>query len=196
MLILGPDDPFPHGTRRIAVAGTSGSGKTTLASRMAVLLGLEFTEIDGLYHGPAWEPREEFLPDVQRVLATDAWAIEWQYGLARPLILERAEVLVWLDLPVRTVMTQVVRRTLRRRWRREILWNGNVEPPLTDIFMKDRDNIIRWAWNTRHKLDDLDRFVEERAPHLMLVRLRSRAEVETWVRTVQSTVQRGGWRET
>lgn len=192
MLILGPDDSLPRQPRRIAVAGTSGSGKTTLAARLAVILGVEFTEIDGLFHGPRWEPRDDFLADVQRVLATDAWAIEWQYRLVRPLILERADVLVWLDLPVRTVMSQVVRRTVRRRWHREVLWNGNIEPPLTSIFMKDQDNIIRWAWNTRHHLDTLDELVAATAPHLTLVRLRSRAEVETWVRTVR----RSGWSQT
>ena len=36
-------------------------------------------------------------------------------GKARPILLERATVMVWLDLPVRTVMRQVVQRTLVRR---------------------------------------------------------------------------------
>ena len=32
------------------------------------------------------------------------------------------------------VLRQVTTRTLRRRLRREVLWNGNVEPPLRTIF--------------------------------------------------------------
>lgn len=45
-------------------------------------------------------------------------------------------------------MRQVVRRTVVRRLRRVVLWNGNVEPPLRTI-ITEQDHIVRWAWRTR-----------------------------------------------
>jgi adenylate kinase family enzyme len=182
--VLGPDDGVvaalgerPH---RVLVAGTSGAGKTTLAGRLAALWDLRYTELDGLYHGPGWTPRPQFLDDVRALVASDRWVSEYQYTVARPLLAERAQLLVWLDLPVPVVMHQVVRRTVRRSLRRLELWNGNVEPPLWTL-LTDDDHILRWAWQTRRKLADLPERLAREAPHLVIVRLRSRREVERWV---------------
>jgi adenylate kinase family enzyme len=132
-----------------------------------------------LHHGPAWTPRESFAADVDAFSAQPRWVTEWQYGSVRDLLADRAELLIWLDLPRRTVMRQVVRRTLRRRLRREVLWNGNIEPPLHTIFT-DRDHIVRWAWSTHHKSTLRVAAVRERRPELTIVRLDSRAAVERW----------------
>jgi hypothetical protein len=63
---------------------------------------------------------------------------EWQYSLVRGILAERADLLIWLDLTRGVVMWQVVRRTLRRRLRREVLWNGNIEPPLRNDLLRLR----------------------------------------------------------
>ncbi|RWZ51816.1 AAA family ATPase [Labedella phragmitis] len=131
--------------RRILVAGSAGAGKSTLARELSARLGLPYTELDALYHGPDWIPREGFVRDVEQIVRSDAWVSEWQYTPVRSLLLERAELLVALDYSRARVMTRVVRRTLRRRIRRVELWNGNQEPPLRTI-MTDREHIVRWAW--------------------------------------------------
>ncbi|WP_402463948.1 P-loop NTPase family protein [Isoptericola aurantiacus] len=179
-----PTPPLP---RRILVAGTSGAGKTTLAARIGATLGVPHTETDALHHGPHWTPRPEFLDDVRALAAGETWVCEWQYRRARPILLERAEMLVWLDLPVGVVMNQVVRRTVDRRLRRTVLWNGNVEPPLR-TFLTDRDHIVRWAWRTRRKLDGLDRHLAQEAPHVEVVRLRSRSQIRDWVAGLERSV--------
>lgn len=166
--------------RRVLVAGLSGSGKTTLAARLAPLLGVPHVELDGLHHGPQWVPRPTFLDDVEALAARDAWVTEWQYSAARPLLAARADLLVWLDLPFRVSLARVVRRTLRRRVRGEVLWNGNVEPPLRTIFT-DREHVVRYMVATRHKYDTLVPDTLARHPRLTGVRLRSTAQVEEWV---------------
>jgi adenylate kinase family enzyme len=185
--LLGPDDDvvahLGHVPRRITVAGVSGSGKTTLADRLSHRLGVPHTDIDGLYHGPGWVPRPEFLDDVRALLAQDAFVTEWQYSAARPLILAWVELLAWLDLPTSVTMRQVLERTVRRSVRREVLWNGNVEPPIwRSVVQPPEENIVRWAWVTRHKYRDLPDRLATEAPHVTIVRLRSRREVERWVR--------------
>jgi hypothetical protein len=108
-----------------------------------------------------------------------------QYDDARQLILERADILVWLDLPVPTVMWQVVRRTVRRRWRHEELWNGNREGPLWRNLV-DREYPIRWAWHTRRW--PAGRAVQARSarPDLAVVRLCSRGEIDAWLAGLRS----------
>jgi adenylate kinase family enzyme len=177
---LACDDPLPARPRRILVAGTSGAGKTTVARALSDRLRIPHVDIDGLYHGPGWVPRPEFDADVAAFVATDTWVTEWQYSAARPLLLARADLLVWLDLTRPQVLAQLVPRTLRRRLRRVELWNGNVEPPLWTI-LTERDHILRWAWRTHPKTAARVRTVLASPDPPVVVRLRSRREVYAWL---------------
>ncbi|WP_314854039.1 AAA family ATPase [uncultured Microbacterium sp.] len=179
--MLGAHDPLPARPRRVIVAGVSGVGKTTLAGRISDILDIPHTEIDGLFHGENWTPRESFLGDVRALVAGEAWVTEWQYSLARPLLAERADLLIWLDLPfLRVALPRVIRRTVRRRRRRQELWNGNVEPPLVTFFT-DPEHIVRWAWSTRHTYRERVPRADAEHENLVVVRLRSQREVDAWL---------------
>ncbi|GAA4555878.1 AAA family ATPase [Pseudonocardia xishanensis] len=176
-MLLGPADPLPAPVRRVAIAGCSGSGKSTLARALAAL---PYTELDGLFHGPDWIERPTFDADVRALVARDRWVTDYGYGRARPLLLPRLDLLVWLDLPRWRVMTQVVPRTVVRRVRRVELWNGNVEPPFRSV-LTDPDHIVRWAWRTHPKTAVQVGRAREARPELPVVRLRSRREVRRWL---------------
>ena len=119
--MLTSREALPARPSRVLVAGTSGAGKTRLAARISEILDVPHIEIDALFHGPGWTPRETFEAEVLRFSSGPAWVTEWQYGLVRSVLAERADLLVWLDLPRVTVMRQVAARTLSRRLRREVL---------------------------------------------------------------------------
>lgn len=180
MPILGPGDTLPARPRRLLVAGTSGAGKTTVAWRAAAALGCPHVELDALHHGPDWSVRPQFEADVAAFSAQPAWTTEWQYSRVRGLLLDRAELLVWLDLPRRVVMRRVIARTLRRRLGRQRLWNGNVEPPLRTI-LTDSDHIVRWAWRTHARTHRRVLMVASTRPDLPVVRLRTPAEITAWL---------------
>lgn len=179
-ILLGPDDPLPARPSRILAHGASGSGKTTLCRAVADRLGLPHTELDGLHHGPGWVPRPTFLDEVGALVAGRRWVTEYQYPAARPLLLARADLLVWLDLPRSTVLRQVTGRTLRRWWTGEVLWNGNIEQPPWRILL-DRDHIIRWAWRTHPLVTPRAAEALRREPPPVVVRLRSRSEIARWL---------------
>jgi adenylate kinase family enzyme len=185
--VLSVDSPMPRSPQRIIVAGTSGSGKTTVAVRIATILGIRHVEIDALFHGPGWSERTTFLDDVRRFAAEPQWVTEWQYPAARPLLAARADLLVWLDLPTGTVLRRVLARTVRRRLRREVLWNDNVEPPFRTI-LTDPDHIVRWTWT--HRRDAAQQVVAllvER-PEFPVVRLISDRQVARWLDRLQPGV--------
>lgn len=182
----GSVDALPAPQRRILIAGVSGVGKSTLARRVADATGSPYTEIDALYHGPGWTPRTEFVDDVCAYSAEPGWVTEWQYQPVRQLLLERADTLVWLDLPVRVAITRVVLRTVRRQRTKQVLWNGNTEPGLWHA-VRNPEGIIRWA--IKHQRT-YRRTVPEAVithPHLRLVRLRSQREVEAWLGPLSSS---------
>jgi adenylate kinase family enzyme len=174
-------DPLPIRPQRVIVAGVSGAGKTTLARRIAAITGGQHVEIDALFHGPQWTPRPEFVTDVERFTSQPAWTTEWQYTIVRPLVADRADLMVWLDLPFwRVVLPRVVKRTIRRRRHREVLWNGNVEPPLRTIFANP-DHIIRWSIRTRRRTAAQVAAVAIGRSALTIVRLQSQNEVDAWL---------------
>jgi hypothetical protein len=125
-------------------------------------------------------PRPGFAADVAAFDVTDEWVAEWQYSSVQPLLLSRATLVVWLDLPRWRVYSQRLTRTIRWRVQRTVLWNGNVEPPLWTV-VTDPAHILRWAVGayprTRQRMLAL-LATGERPP---VVRLRSRREVREWL---------------
>ncbi|GII98915.1 hypothetical protein Slu03_12930 [Sediminihabitans luteus] len=166
--------------RRITVAGVAGAGKSTWSARIGAALDLPYTDVDGLFHGPGWTPRPEFVDDVTALVAQDRWVAEYNFGAARPLLLGRAEVLLWLDLPTWRTMRQVTARTWRRWRTHEVLWNGNVEPRFFST-LRAEENIVVWSWTKRRSLRTLPDDVAAVAPHVVVVRVRSHAQAERWL---------------
>jgi adenylate kinase family enzyme len=134
--------------RRVSVVGSSGSGKSTLAGELAARLGLPHIELDGIFHQRDWIPlpEAEFMERVSEATKQDGWVIDGNYSTVRGLVWSRADTVVWLDLPRRTVMRRLGWRTLRRVVLRTELWNGNREP-LRNLFSRDPEqSVIAWSW--------------------------------------------------
>jgi adenylate kinase family enzyme len=178
--LLSHHDPLPFRPSRITVNGTSGAGKSTLARRIADLLDLPYTEVDSLYHGPGWTPCPNFVEAVDELTSGARWVCEYQYDAARPILSERADLLVWVDVPTAVAMWRVTRRTVSRRVRRQELWNGNREGPLREL-LSDPDHIVRYAWRTRRDATERARGILARQPRLPVVHLHTTREVRQWV---------------
>lgn len=173
-------DPIDWTPRRVLVAGVSGVGKTTFARRVSSIIYAPHHEIDALFHGPNWVPRESFLRDVDSFTLTEAWVTEWQYSSARALLATRADTLVWLDLPARVALWRLIRRTVLRSRNRTVLWNGNVEPGMRRMLV-DPDHVIWWGLRTQWKLKRRIPPLERQHPHLRVVRLSAQRDVEEWL---------------
>ncbi len=179
--LYGPVDPLPPSARRFLITGPSGAGKSTLRAVVGESLHVPSVDIDSFYHGPNWTMRATFEHDVDQFTSGPSWAIEWLYSQMKPLLLSRADVLVWLDHNRWTVAQRVVRRTVRRRLRNESLWNGNVEPPLR-TFLTNPDHIIRWSWRTHSQRGKEALVVADSDESPFVVRLCGQSEVDAWIR--------------
>jgi hypothetical protein len=84
------------------------------------------------------------------------------------------------------VMRQVIARTVRRAWTREVLWNGNREP-LSNFLSRDPDyNIILWTWVKYSEFNQryLDAMAAPRWRDIAFVRLRSHPEARRWLESI------------
>ena len=166
--------------KRFAIlSSASGSGKTTLGRELARRLDVPFHELDALHHGPGWTEAtaEELRARVEPLLAGEGWVVDGAYrGKLGDLVLESADVVVWLDLPRRVWLPRLLRRTAGRVVRREELWNGNRESVRNVLF--SRDSLVLYA--LRNYPRRRRRYPSELAS-FEVQRLRTPKEVEQWL---------------
>ena len=158
--------------------GPSGSGKSTFARELGRRLALPVVELDAVFHSrPHWNDltRDEFRAAVSEILEREqgGWVIEGNYATVRDLILPRADTVVRLRLPFRIVYPRLVRRTLTRGMRRELLWGVNRESLRMALLTRDSMllwGITNWRKGTRKTTADIAsiphsaRVVELRSP--------------------------------
>jgi shikimate kinase len=166
--------------KRVSVtATTSGSGKTTVGRELARRLEVPFVELDALVHGPNWTetPDDELRRLLEPVLAGEGWVIDGGYrGKIGNLVWERADVIVWIDLPLRVWMPRLLRRTVRRLRRQEQLWNGNRET-IRGAFL-EWNGLFPYALRLHFRRR---RTYPRELAGFRYVRLRSQAEVDAFV---------------
>jgi adenylate kinase family enzyme len=184
------DEVAPPKPRRVVVLGTTGSGKSTLATRVAELIGAEYVDLDGLYHGPQWTPRPvgEFIGEVEKFTRRPRWVFDGNYiDRVSATLWPQADTVVWLDLPLWVILPRIVRRTVLRIVRRTELWNGNRER-WAALF--GRGSLLLWAVtsNRRHRRELPGRLSSLAKSGVRVVRLRSATETDRWLAELARSV--------
>jgi hypothetical protein len=172
--------------RRVAViASASGNGKTTVGRALAERLGVPFVELDALVHGPNWTEisDQDLRRLVEPIVAGEGWVIDAAYRKKLGnLVLDGADTIVWLDLPIRVWLPRLVGRTLRRIRGKEVLWNDNKEGFRTAFW--GRESLVGYA--LRMHFDRRRRYPAELAGY-PVTRLRTTAEVDRFVTGADAT---------
>ena len=159
--------------QRIALIGPVASGKSTLAAAIAAHTGLPHLDLDELFWGPHWTPvaPPAFHTNVRDALSANAWIADGNYGgEAGEILLARAELAIWLDLPLNICLPRLIRRSLVRAATRQELFAGNRE---TFAHLLARDSILWWgpAHHHRHRRRWTMRLTADRAGGLPVVHL-------------------------
>jgi adenylate kinase family enzyme len=87
--------------RRVVVTGMAGAGKSTFSRALSAKTGLPVIVLDFHFWLPGWaEPTEaEWREKQNRLLAGEEWIADGNYHATLDLRLERADTVVFLDLP-------------------------------------------------------------------------------------------------
>lgn len=102
--------------KRFYIIGTSGSGKTTLAKLLSKKLNSLHVDLD-LIRYPEGSKLEGKALDkvVQKIADRDTWVAEGVYLHWVTKLLENADKIIWLDLPMRIPLIRVTKRYVKQR---------------------------------------------------------------------------------
>lgn len=101
--------------QRIMIIGGPGSGKSTVARRLGAATGLPVVHIDPMFWAPGWVQRsvDETYAMIEQAVRGPAWIFEGNNTPTLAMRAERADLILFLDLPRRLRMWRLVKRTLR-----------------------------------------------------------------------------------
>jgi len=128
--------------KRIAILGNCGSGKTTLGVNLSKILNIPLYHLDQYYYKPNWEkaPFEEYLEIHNTLCKQDKWIIDGTGTRTLAHRLQRADCIIFLDIPRSICLWRVFKRLL-------INW-GKVRFSSASG-CKERFNFgfFKWVWN-------------------------------------------------
>lgn len=169
------------------ILGGPGSGKSTLARWLGARTGLPVRHLDHVHWMPYWTPRPQAakLAMVCGFEREERWIIEGGISLSHGSRMARADVLIWLDLPVGLRL----RRVLLRSWR----FRGRGRPDLPEgcieRFDRETGRFLLWIWRDRHAGQQRVLTSLATAPAALVVhRLRSPREVRRFQRAFDAQV--------
>jgi adenylate kinase family enzyme len=190
---LTEDNPSGPGAalrtaRRIALVGCIGAGKSTLARTLGEMLGLEVFHLDRLWWqgggyritGPETVAAHTLdgraFRQLQQELASgDDWIIDG--GRADlDVRLSRADTVIFLDLPRRTCMWRLIKRTGRSR----ADYPPDVRESLRWLVL-----LLRWVWTYPQKRPGMLRAIETYGSNARLIHCRSKADVQRLLETLR-----------
>jgi len=154
---------------RISIIGNCGSGKSTLAHKISETFSVPHIHIDRF-----WFEAEGHLPQnkdeegkkrvharieerVRAAVAGDSWVTDGWYRRAQPLITERADQIVFLDIPL-------WRRVINHLWR--VFFTARHEELSRFADLKFTYQIIRRTFTQGPQMQEYVAQYPERAVHL------------------------------
>ena len=150
--------------QRVLIVGPGGAGKTVLAERLSERTGIPVVHLDPIFYREGWRPRPrpEAVAALERALAGEQWIADGNFLDAGDSRFERADTVIFLDLPRWLCVARILWRRVRDR--------GKSRPDLPAPEGFDW-GFVKWSWRYPHAL------------HLPnIVRLRSRREVAEMIR--------------
>ena len=162
--------------QRVMIIGAPGSGKSTLARALGARLGLPVHHMDHIHHLPGWvqRPTPERIAMARAIEEQPAWVFEGGLSSTYATRTARADLVVFLDLPV----WQRLWRVGKRIWR----YHGTVRPDMAPGCPEQVSfEFIWWIVSTSRKNRARDAAVIAALPPGKGLTLRSQRQIDRFL---------------
>lgn len=161
------------------ICGGSGSGKSTLARKVGEITGLPVIHIDPFYWAPGWvqRPSDQTTALITQAAMGETWVFEGNNSKTMQLRADRADLIIYIDMPRFVRMRRVLWRTLRHYGRsRPDMGAGCPE-------RFDPEFIFGWVWNydRSHRPKMLERLAQWTAEGKPILHLRGKRAVRQFL---------------
>ncbi|OBZ18853.1 AAA family ATPase [Bacillus sp. FJAT-27264] len=128
--------------QRILIVGSAGAGKSTLSRKLGEVLGIPVVHLDKHYWKPGWvaTEKQEWNQIVVGETRKEQWIMDGNYSGTLDLRIERADTVIFLDMPRWLCLYRI--------FKRRIQYHGRTRPDLDEGCPEQLDlDFVLWVWN-------------------------------------------------
>ena len=166
--------------KRVAVIGSGGAGKSVFSRELGDRTGLPVVHLDREFWRPGWDPTpdEAWEARVRELVAADRWVMDGNYSGTMLIRFERADTVIFLDVPRALCVASALWRSARYR--------GDSRPDMTEGNKERLDlEFLKWIWSyPRAKRPSILARLAALPPTTRVIRLTSRGAVRRWLDAV------------
>jgi adenylate kinase family enzyme len=170
--------------QRILIVGSAGAGKSTLSRRLGEVLGIPVVHLDKHYWKPGWVATEQQEWDQIVIEETrkEQWIIDGNYSRTLELRIERADTVIFLDMPRWLCLYRVLKRRIQ--------YHGRTRPDLNKECPEQLDfEFVRWVWNfPKHSRNKIVSTLKKSSEEKNVIVLGSRRKVSGFLDSLSAEI--------
>ncbi len=125
--------------RKVIVIGCPGSGKSVFSRQLHAITGLPLYPLDLIRWraDKTFLPKEQMVEEVRKLVATDEWIIDGNYGATMELRMAHCDTIIFLDYPTEVCYEGIMAR--RGTARPDMPWVepvDEVDPEFVDFVLQ------------------------------------------------------------
>ncbi|SEO93863.1 DNA topology modulation protein [Paenibacillus sp. OV219] len=160
---------------RILIIGSPGSGKSTLAQKLGRIWSLHVIHLDAHFWKPNWVmPQEaEWDQTIERLTMQEQWIIDGNYSRTMDKRIERADLIILLDMPRWLCMYRI--------FKRRVMFHKKTRPDMNEGCEEKIDwAFVKWVWQypKRSRMKTLNKLEQAAASGKQVIILQTRKQVK------------------
>ncbi len=164
--------------KRVVIIGSPGFGKTTFARKLAAKTGLPLIHLDMYYHNSNtkyYDNKEAWKVRVLEFSAQDSWIIDGNYGSTMAARFERADTIIYFDMPRRKAFYGIAKRQVQH------INKKRVEMP---DGWKEKPNwaFLKYAWGFQKKYKEGTKQLLAQNKDKRIVIFKNRKQIDVYLK--------------
>ncbi len=166
--------------KRIVIIGSPGTGKSTFAKQLAEQTNVPLIHLDYYYHSTEhdyYTNKKSWRAKADSFTEADKWIIDGNFGATMAKRLERADTILYFDMPTYIALVGVV-----KRW---LIANHSVRPEMPDDWQERPSFSFFWKvlWFRHHFASGTQQLLAQNTDKTIII-FKSHKQVARYVRTI------------